>query len=63
MKRYTAYIIPIIAALFAASSCAGWLSVDSEDRILEEKLYSDKDGFYTALNGVLFHWKRSSEME
>lgn len=52
MKRYTAYIIPIIAALFAASSCAGWLSVDSEDRILEEKLYSDKDGFYTALNGV-----------
>ncbi len=35
-----------------ASSCKAWLNVDSEDRILEERLFSSTDGFYTALNGV-----------
>lgn len=48
MRKY----IYIIFAALSAVSCAGWLSVDSTDRILEDRLYEDKDGFYTALNGV-----------
>lgn len=46
MKRF------IYVFVLVFSSCTGWLSVDSDDRILEEKLFADKDGFYTALNGV-----------
>ena len=42
----------MMAVLSAASSCKAWLSVESEDRILEEKMFSTTDGFYTALNGV-----------
>lgn len=38
--------------LMAVTSCRAWLDVDSEDRILEDKLFSSTDGFYTALNGV-----------
>lgn len=52
MKRYISYITIFLAAAMLSVSCAGWLNVDSEDRILEEKLFSDRDGFYTALNGV-----------
>ncbi|MBO5194146.1 MAG: RagB/SusD family nutrient uptake outer membrane protein, partial [Bacteroidales bacterium] len=52
MKRYISYITIFLAAAMLSTSCAGWLNVDSEDRILEEKLFSDRDGFYTALNGV-----------
>ena len=33
-------------------SCSNWLDVGSEDRIMEKDLYSTKDGFLTALNGV-----------
>lgn len=52
MKKYIIYISAILFVAVSASSCKAWLNVDSEDRILEEKLFQDKDGFYTALNGV-----------
>ena len=42
------------------TSCAGWLSVDSDDRILEEKLFSETEGFYTALNGVYVDMVKTS---
>ena len=48
MRKY----IYILIAAFSLTSCAGWLSVDSTDRIMEDKLYEDREGFYTALNGV-----------
>ena len=51
MKKFT-FIFIMMAVLPAASSCKAWLSVESEDRILEEKMFSTTDGFYTALNGV-----------
>lgn len=51
MKLKISYISILLTALLSVS-CTGWLNVDSEDRILEEKLFSDRDGFYTALNGV-----------
>lgn len=46
------HIAAAAAILLCCCSCRGWLTVDSEDRILEEKLFSTTDGFYTALNGV-----------
>ena len=48
MKKY----IYILMAVLPLSSCAGWLTVDSTDRIMEDKLFEDREGFYTALNGV-----------
>ena len=45
-------VILLISAAFFMSGCRAWLSVDSEDRILEEELFKDTDGFYTALNGI-----------
>ena len=30
------------------SSCVGWLTVDSTDRIMEDTLFEDREGFYTA---------------
>lgn len=51
IKRYAATAALVLSVL-SLPSCKAWLTVDSEDRILEEKLFSDTDGFYTALNGV-----------
>ena len=42
----------VLAVSVALLSCRAWLSVDSEDRIMEEELFKDTDGFYTALNGI-----------
>ena len=56
MRKY----IYIIFAALSVVSCAGWLSVDSTDRIMEDNLYEDKDGFYTALNGVYIDLVKSS---
>lgn len=33
-------------------SCSNWLDIGSEDRIMENDLFSSKDGFMTALNGI-----------
>lgn len=46
--------------LLPLSSCAGWLSVESTDRIMEDKLYEDREGFYTALNGVYIDLVKTS---
>lgn len=34
------------------TSCTKWLTVDTKDRIMEDKLFSTEDGFLVALNGV-----------
>jgi hypothetical protein len=52
--------IYIIMAVLSMSSCAGWLSVDSTDRIMEDKLFEERDGFYTALNGVYVDMVKTS---
>lgn len=57
MKKY---INIIIVAVFSLTSCAQWLNVDSPDRILEDKIYGDREGFYTALNGVYIDLVNSS---
>ncbi|MEI3153917.1 MAG: RagB/SusD family nutrient uptake outer membrane protein [Odoribacter sp.] len=33
-------------------SCSNWLDIGSEDRIMEKDLFSTKEGFLTALNGI-----------
>lgn len=51
MKRLI-YIVFVSATLLVVSSCKGWLTVDSDDRVLENKLFRTTSGFYTALNGI-----------
>jgi len=45
-------ILSVVASVAVMSSCKGWLTVDSDDRVLENKLFGSQSGFYTALNGV-----------
>ena len=45
-------IIAAAALVMSSVSCTGWLTVSTEDRIMEEELFKDTDGFYTALNGI-----------
>ena len=42
----------ILGLLLSQLSCSNWLDLGSEDRIMEKDLFSTKDGFYTALNGI-----------
>ena len=56
MRKY----IYIFVAVLSMSSCARWLSVDSTDRIMEDKLFEDREGFYTALNGVYIDMVKTS---
>lgn len=51
MKKNIAIILGVFL-LFSFSSCKKWLEINPEDRIMEEKLFSDREGFMTALNGV-----------
>lgn len=41
----------ILTALLSVS-CEKWLTVDTKDRIMEDKLFSTQEGFLVALNGV-----------
>lgn len=46
---FTGILLFACSALF---SCNAWLSVDAEDRIMEDELFKSREGFLTALNGV-----------
>lgn len=41
-----------ILPLLLLSSCNNWLKIDPDDRVMEQKLFSSREGFITALNGV-----------
>ena len=41
-------------------SCNSWLEVDLEDRIMDNTLFKDKEGFMTALNGVYAELNKTS---
>lgn len=51
MKKNIAIILGVFL-LFSLGSCKKWLEINPEDRIMEEKLFKDREGFMTALNGV-----------
>ena len=42
----------LVLVCFCMLSCESWLQVKSEDRIMENNLYGNQDGFMTALNGI-----------
>lgn len=44
--------IPVILLAIIITSCSSWLDVDPQDRVMENKIFSDKEGFLKALNGV-----------
>lgn len=49
----------VLTTLFG-TSCEKWLTVDTKDRIMENKLFSTQDGFLVALNGVYVGMIQSS---
>ena len=44
--------ITMIVLVSTVVSCDSWLDLGSEDRIMENTLFSSQTGFMTALNGV-----------
>ena len=42
----------LICILFGSFGCESWLDVQPEDRVTDEQLFSDVQGFRTALNGI-----------
>ena len=59
MNKYKLALLLIIP-LLCCTSCEEWLKVDSEDRIMEDALYSNENGFRTALNGIYIDLLNSS---
>ena len=41
-----------VGILLCCSACEKWLNITPEDKILEKDLYSSREGFITALNGI-----------
>ena len=56
-KIKSAFVTGLVMLLV---SCNSWLDVDPEDRIMENSLFKDKEGFMTALNGVYSDMNKSS---
>ncbi len=44
--------ISTILLVAIISSCSSWLDVEPQDRVMEDKIFSDREGFLKALNGV-----------
>ncbi len=51
MNKYKLVLL-FLVSLLAFPSCKDWLKVSSEDRIMEDELFTTEYGFYTALNGI-----------
>ena len=58
MRKYILFILLVPSLLL--SSCENWLQVDPDDRIMEEKLFSTREGFMVALNGVYIEMSSST---
>lgn len=50
MSKIKSLLLALIC--FSMLSCESWLQVKSEDRIMEDNLYNNPEGFITALNGI-----------
>lgn len=46
--------------LLLLSACNDWLEINPEDRVMEKKLFSTREGFITALNGVYIEMSSST---
>lgn len=58
MKKYILYIV--ILPMLLLTSCNQWLKIDPDDRIMEENLFSSREGFMVALNGVYIEMSSST---
>lgn len=58
MRRYLLYIV--LLPLLLLTSCNQWLQIDPDDRIMEENLFSSRDGFTVALNGIYIEMSSST---
>lgn len=59
MNKNIALFLGVLLML-SFSSCKKWLEINPEDRIMEEKLFKDREGFMTALNGVYIEMNSES---
>lgn len=59
MKKSISYILMASIMLFF-SSCNKWLEIDPEDRVMEDKLFKNTEGFLVALNGVYIELNSST---
>lgn len=52
MKRINIFLIGGAMMLSVCSSCDSWLDVKPDNKVLEDDLLSNEEGFTTALNGI-----------
>jgi hypothetical protein len=52
MKRLTAIMIISLGCYLGLVSCSDFLNVQPQDKFLQSQVYSSKQGFYNALNGI-----------
>ena len=53
MKKYIILKFSgILIGMLFCSACNSWLQVKMEDKILENKLYENLEGYMSALNGI-----------
>lgn len=46
------YVLFVLTLLVTTSSCSKWLNVQPEDRYSEEQVFSTKEGYEDAMNGI-----------
>lgn len=52
MRKLSTILYISLAVVLCCSGCKKWLDVQPEDRLSDEKLFADADGYRIALNGV-----------
>ncbi len=50
----------IVGVMLLFVSCNSWLEVDPDDRIMDNSLFKDREGFLAALNGVYSEMNKST---
>jgi hypothetical protein len=45
-------ILIILLVSMSFFSCNKWLTVDSKDKIMEDKIFSNKENFLSTINGI-----------
>lgn len=54
------YVMVICLFAMLSSSCTKWLEIDPKDKIMENKLFQDREGFLAALNGIYIELNHES---
>lgn len=51
-KKYKSFSLACLLGLLSLTACNDWVSITPSDRLSENTLFSTKDGFLKALNGI-----------